>query len=83
MHLDGGYESTGDIRAEQRGHVQFPHIFLLSQGAGDALLAQKLEAGHPVLHAHHIQRWSTSEEQARVSVTPTNGGDGSLENSHS
>lgn len=38
-HLDGGYESSGDIGAEQRGHVQFPHILLLSQGAGDALLA--------------------------------------------
>lgn len=39
VHLDGGYKRSGDIRAEQRGHVQFPHVFLLSQGAGDALLA--------------------------------------------
>lgn len=83
MHLDGGYESGGDVRAEQRGHVEFSHILLLSQGAGDALLAQELEAGHPVLHTHHVERRPTSEKQARVSVTPTDGGDGPLKNSHS
>lgn len=79
LHLDGGYESGGDVRAEQRGHVELPHVFLFSQGAGDALLAQELEAGHPVLHAHHVQRRSTREEQARVSMAPTDGGDGPLE----
>lgn len=83
MHLDGGYESTGDIRAEQRGHVQLPHVFLLSQGAGDALLAQELQAGHPVLHPHHVQRRPTRQEQARVPVTPANGSDGSLKHSSS
>lgn len=83
MHLDGGYESTGDIRAEQRGHVQLPHVFLLSQGAGDALLAQELQAGHAVLHPHHVQRRPTRQEQARVPVTPANGSDGSLKHSSS
>lgn len=58
-HLDGGYESTGDVGAEQRGHVQFAHVLFLSQGAGDALLAQELQTGHPVLHAHHVQRRTT------------------------
>ena len=80
MHLDGGYESAGDIRAQQRGHVQFADVLFLAQGAGDALLAQELEAGHPVLHTHHIQCWSTGQEQTRVSVTPADGGDGSLQN---
>lgn len=78
MHLDGGYESSGDVRAEQRGHVEFSHILLLAQGAGDALLAQELETGHPVLHTYHVERRPASQEQTRVSVTPTDGGDGPL-----
>lgn len=77
-YLDGGYESTGDVGAEQRGHVQLAHVLLLSQGAGDALLAQELQAGHPVLHAHHVQRRAARQEQAGVSVAPADGGDGPL-----
>lgn len=77
-HLDGGYESTCDVGAEQRGHVQLAHVLLLSQGAGDALLAQELQAGHPVLHAHHVQRRAARQEQAGVSVAPADGSDGPL-----
>lgn len=78
-HLDGWDESSGNIRAEQRRHVEFSHVLLLSQGAGDALLAQELKAGHPVFHTHHVQGWTAGEEQTRVSMTPADGGDGPLE----
>lgn len=81
LYLDGGYESRGHIGTEQGRHVQLPHISLLSQGAGDTLLAQQLQTGHPVLHTYHVQCWPTCQEQTRVSVTPTYGGDGSLKES--
>ena len=63
-YLDGGNKGRSDIGAEQRGHVQFTHVLLLPQSTGDALLAQELQAGHSVLHAHHQQRRPTGQEKA-------------------
>lgn len=77
-YLNGGDKSCGDVGAQQGGHVQLPHVLLLSESTGDALLAQELKTGHPVLHADHVERWPTSQEEARVSVAPADGSNGPL-----
>lgn len=30
FHLNSRYERSGHVRAEKGGHVEFPHVFLLS-----------------------------------------------------
>lgn len=63
LHLDGGGEGSGEVGAKAGGQGQLADILVLAQGAGDGLLAQQLQAGHPVLHAHHIQGWSRRHQQ--------------------
>lgn len=58
LYLDGGDEGSGEVGAEAGGQGQLADILVFSQGAGDGLLAQQLEAGHPVFHPNHIQGWS-------------------------
>lgn len=58
LYLDGGDEGSGEVGAEAGGQGQLADVLVLTQGAGDGLLAQQLQAGHPVLHTHHVQGWS-------------------------
>ena len=60
LHLDGGNEGSGEVGAKAGGQGQLVDVLVLAQGAGDGLLAQQLQAGHPVLHAHHVQGRSRS-----------------------
>lgn len=55
LYLDGGDEGSGEVGAKAGGQGQLADVLVLSQGAGNGLLAQQLQAGHPVLHTHHVQ----------------------------
>lgn len=55
LYLDGGDEGSGEVRAEAGGQCQLADVLVFSQGAGNGLLAQQLQAGHPVLHTDHVQ----------------------------
>lgn len=55
LYLDGGDEGSGEVGAKAGGQGQLADVLVLSQGAGNGLLAEQLQAGHPVLHAYHIQ----------------------------
>lgn len=55
LYLDGGDEGSGEVGAKAGWQGQLADVLVFSQGAGDGLLAQQLQAGHTVLHAHHIQ----------------------------
>lgn len=77
-YLDGGCEGGGDVDAEAGWHGELGHVLFLPDGAGDAMLAQQLQAGHPVLHTHYVQRRSARKEEARVPVAPAQRGDGTL-----
>lgn len=78
LYLDGGDEGSGEVGAEARGQGQLADILVFSQGTGDGLLAQQLQARHPVLHTHHVQGWSRSHQQPRVPVAPADGDNGAL-----
>lgn len=54
LYLDGRDEGGGEVRAKAGGQRQLADVLVFSKGAGDGLLAQQLQAGHTVLHAHHI-----------------------------
>lgn len=58
LYLDGGDEGGREVGAKAGGQGQLADVLVFSQGAGDGLLAQQLQAGHAVLHAHHVQGWS-------------------------
>lgn len=77
-YLDSGDEGSGEVGAEARGQSQLADIFVFSQGAGNGLLAQQLQAGHPVLHAYHVQGRSRRHQQPGVPVAPADGDDGAL-----
>lgn len=58
LYLDSRNEGSGEVGTEARGQGQLADILVFSKGAGDGLLAQQLEAGHPVFYTDHIQGWS-------------------------
>ena len=62
-HLDGGCEGSRDVGAQAGGDDQLGGVLLLPECRGDALLAQQLQAGHAVFHAHHVQRRAARQEQ--------------------
>lgn len=78
FYLDCWYKGSGKVWAEPRGQGQFADVLVIPQTAGDGLLAQELQAGHPVLDSDNVQCRSRSHQQARIPVTPTNGDDGTL-----
>lgn len=78
LYLDSWNEGSGNVGTEEWRHVQFSYISLLFKSTGNALLTQKLQAGHTVLHTNYVQGWSTGQKQTRVPVTPANSGDGPL-----
>lgn len=78
LYLDGGDEGSGEVGAEAGGQGQLADVLVLSQRAGDGLLAQQLQAGHPVLHAHHVQGRAGRHQQPGVPVAPADGDDGAL-----
>lgn len=55
LYLDGGDEGSGEVGAKAGGQRQLADVLVFSQGAGNGLLAEQLQAGHPVLHADHVQ----------------------------
>lgn len=79
VHLDGGDESSGDVRAEAGRHGELGDVLLFLHGGGDALLTEELQAGHAVLHSHHVQGRAAGQEETRVAVAPAQCGDGSLQ----
>ena len=78
-YLDGGDESSSDVRTEAGRHGELGNIFFLLHCCGDALLAEELQAGNAVLHSHNVECRATSQEQTRVPVTPAQGSDGPLQ----
>lgn len=55
LYLDGGDEGSGEVGAETRGQTQLADVLVFSQGTGNRLLAEQLQAGHPVLYSDHVQ----------------------------
>lgn len=82
-HLDGGDERSGDVRPEPRRHRELGHVFFLLHCGCDSLLAKQLQAGNAVLHPQNVQRRTRGQEEARVPVTPAQGGDGALQQTES
>jgi hypothetical protein len=58
LYLDGRDKGSREVGAEAGGQGQLADILVFSQGAGNGLLAQQLQAGHPMFHTNHIQGWS-------------------------
>lgn len=54
FYLDCWYEGSGEVWTEPRGKGEFADILVIPQTASNGLLAQKLQAGDPVLYSDNI-----------------------------
>lgn len=73
-YLDGGDKSSSDVGAKAGRHGELGHVLLFFHRGGDALLTEELQAGHAMLHPHHVQSRATCQKEARVSVAPAKRG---------
>lgn len=78
-YLDGGDESSSDVRTEAGRHGELGNVLLFLHCCGDALLTEELQACNTVLHSHHVESWATGQEQARVAMAPAQCSYGALQ----
>lgn len=78
-YLDGGDESSSDVRTEAGRHGELGNVLLFLHCCGDALLTEELQACDAVLHSHHVESWATGQEQARVAMAPAQCSYGALQ----
>lgn len=78
-YLDGGDKSSSDVGAKAGRHGELGHVLLFFHCGGDALLTEELQAGHAMLHPHHVQSWATCQEETGVAVAPAKCGYGPLQ----